>query len=120
MMTMADLREYLGRRLVHTSKVLMKWGDRYRNDPHGAFEWSSQAMQAAAEKTVAEAVAGFVGQEKYEELEGPCLPEVLAFVRSQVTEQACYPARSTSPPSDYLNQETLAHWAKMLRTIEGG
>lgn len=112
-MNMQQLAYTLDFNVKSANDTLAKFQQKLADDPAYAFSWASDAMTAAAKLKVANVVLASI--EKFPEL---TIEMVRKEAATQMRRAARYPARSTSPVSNVMEQEIGAAWAELFDTLE--
>lgn len=100
-------------RIVETSRSqLDKFEESFAKDPAYAFSWSDKSFQAAARIKVMTMVADVLTREDTT-AEG-----IRRYLMDGVMHRAKYPAQSTSPASNLMEQYEMAAYAEALSMLQ--
>ena len=86
---------------------------KFQHDAAYALTWSNSVFQAAAKERVYKQFIAFVTDEP----EDINFDNLISFVTDHVLHKAKYPAQSTSPTSNLIEQYELAAWAEVLSAL---
>lgn len=124
------IREHLTRELDATRRssisIMEAFTKRAATDPAGAFEWSSNAFDAAASLKVADQIDELVRnlEDRGDEYTRYSSLQIMRIVTKEldrsVKRYTRSPARSTSMQSNLIEQSIAAAQAKLLDTLERG
>jgi hypothetical protein len=100
-------------RIVETSRSqLDRFEESFAKDPAYAFSWGEKAFQAAARIKVASMIVDAVNREDTT-VEG-----LKRYLMDGVMHRAKYPAQSTSPTSNLMEQYEMAAYAEALSMLQ--
>ena len=102
-----ELKQSLESDLKLENEHLIRWINRFKEDPSDAFEWSDDAYRSAARIRVSEHLLRLINK-------GVAADLILKVVTELVERGARYPERSTSIGSNHIEREITAAYAFVL------
>lgn len=112
MLTLEMITKSANTLVRNAEPVLKKFQDKFSASPAYAFEWSNNALQAAAEKEFGEMLLAWTATPDAQ------VPAILDQVRYLVTCKARFPERSTSMVSNEMSLCRMAVMAQWLDNHE--
>jgi len=91
---------------------LYKFTEKFKEDPAYAFSWGTEAFQAAASLRVLKQIITAL------ESGNGTLENIRSTLTDRVLHKAKYPAQSTSPTSNLIEQYELAACAEILSDLQ--
>lgn len=112
-MSIEDVKAHLTKEIARSDQAIKAHTDMLAKNPVHAFEWADAAFTAAARHEV------MTNSLRHLDTTTGTLETLKAAAMHRALRGARYPARSTSPSSRIMAQETAAAWAELLEVLEG-
>lgn len=113
-------QDYLTKRFQHkldeAQSEVAAFVGKVQHDAAYALSWSNSVFQAAAKERVYKQVIASIKDSVSEDGELD-LSNIIGMVTDRVLHKAKYPAQSTSPTSNLIEQYELATWADILSDL---
>lgn len=97
--------------LRNEPKKIEKFAEELKKDPAYAFDWSLEAMEAAAKLKVAKQVKASFDS-------GTSIEDLFKYATHETVRGARYVRQSSSPVSNVMHQFTTAAWATIAEFLE--
>ena len=104
------------RKLDEAQSEVAAFVGKVQHDAAYALSWSNSVFQAAAKERVYKQVIASIKDSVSEDGELD-LSNIIGMVTDRVLHKAKYPAQSTSPTSNLIEQYELATWADILSDL---
>ena len=104
------------RKLDEAQSEIAVFVGKVQHDAAYALSWSNSVFQAAAKERVYKQVIASIKDSVSEDGELD-LSNIIGMVTDRVLHKAKYPAQSTSPTSNLIEQYELATWADILSDL---
>lgn len=104
------------RKLDEAQSEVTAFVGKVQHDAAYALSWSNSVFQAAAKERVYKQVIASIKDSVSEDGELD-LSNIIGMVTDRVLHKAKYPAQSTSPTSNLIEQYELATWADILSDL---
>lgn len=118
--TFETLTHFADRLVRNAERDLTAWKEKLEKNPAYAFEWSSNAFQAAAELEVGKTVQAWLKMAvTSKRTEERLLKDIMDEVRGCVIRGARWPQHSSSPQSNEMKTTVISVWAELLMKHEG-
>ena len=104
------------RKLDEAQSEVAAFVGKVQHDAAYALSWSNSVFQAAAKERVYKQVIASIKDSVSEDGELD-LSNIIVMVTDRVLHKAKYPAQSTSPTSNLIEQYELATWADILSDL---